>query len=95
MTFLLTTGGHNAGIGSEPGRANRSYQVMTKTNGDLFHDPESWIAAAPTQQGSWWPEWVAWLSARSGAPVAPPPTGAPDVGLTALGDAPGQYVMQE
>src|SRR5262245_65601291 len=30
ITFLLTSGGHNAGIVSEPGRKNRSYQVMTK-----------------------------------------------------------------
>ena len=30
VTYLLTTGGHNAGIVSEPGHARRSFQVMTR-----------------------------------------------------------------
>ena len=30
VTYLLTTGGHNAGIVSEPGHDGRSFQVMTK-----------------------------------------------------------------
>ena len=37
ITFLLTTGGHNAGIVSEPGRKNRSYQVMTTSSGGSLH----------------------------------------------------------
>jgi hypothetical protein len=32
-------------------------------------DPENWAAAAPRKEGSWWPEWTAWLEKRSGAPV--------------------------
>ncbi len=30
VTFLLTSGGHNAGIVSEPGHPRRSYQVLTR-----------------------------------------------------------------
>jgi polyhydroxyalkanoate synthase len=42
---------------------------------------------------SWWPEWVAWLDARSGAPVAPPPEMPAALGPP-LCDAPGTYVRQ-
>ena len=68
---------------------------MTKTSVDHYTDPDAWAAAAPRKYGSWWPEWVAWLDARSGMPVAPPTLGAPRVGYSPLGDAPGTYVLQE
>ncbi len=47
----------------------------------------------PGKEGSWWPEWVAWLEARSGAPVAPPHIGAPGAGYAPLAAAPGSYVL--
>ena len=91
VTYLLTTGGHNAGIVSEPNRPGRSYQVTT-TPGDAFHvDPDTWAATAPHKEGSWWPEWSQWLSDRSGAWTAPP--GIPG-GYGAFEDAPGHYVLQ-
>jgi polyhydroxyalkanoate synthase len=88
VTYLLATGGHNDGIVSEPGRDGRSFQVLTKTADDRYVDPEAWLAQAPRRQASWWLEWVAWLDARSGAPVAPPGVGAAAAGLPVLGDAP-------
>ncbi len=99
VTFLLTTGGHNAGIVSPPGRAGRSYQVLTMAPADRAIDPDSWRARAPRTEGSWWPEWIAWLSRHSGAPVPPPPVGmsgkGPEtLGSEALGDAPGRYVLE-
>ena len=30
LTFLLTSGGHNAGIVSEPGHPHRSYRVLCR-----------------------------------------------------------------
>ena len=36
VTFLLTTGGHNAGIVSEPGHGGRSYRVLTKGAKDRY-----------------------------------------------------------
>lgn len=95
ITFLLTGGGHNAGIVSEPGRPRRSYQVLTSPHDHAYLDPDAWIAAAKRNEGSWWPEWVAWLAARSGEAAAPPPIGSPEAGYPALGDAPGLYVFQE
>jgi len=90
VTFLLATGGHNAGIVSEPGRRGRSYHVLTSHHADLYVDPDSWLVEAPKKDGSWWPEWTAWLEAQSGAPTAPPAMGIQ--GREPLGDAPGRYV---
>lgn len=95
ITFLLTTGGHNAGIVSEPGHDHRSYQVMTTDSLALYVDPETWIATAPHKDGSWWPEWIAWLQARSGERAPAPGMGAAHAGYPPLADAPGAYVRQE
>jgi polyhydroxyalkanoate synthase len=94
VTFLLTTGGHNAGIVSEPGKGDRSYQVLSKGADDLYLDPETWIEAAHRVRGSWWPEWTTWLAEHSAPPTLPPPIGAPDMGYSILNDAPGHYVTQ-
>ena len=76
VTFLLTSGGHNAGIVSPPGHPRRSYQIATRAHGDRYLDPDAWQATAPQHEGSWWPAWQAWLAGRSGARVAPPALGA-------------------
>jgi polyhydroxyalkanoate synthase len=94
VTFLLTTGGHNAGVVSPPGASSkRSYQAATKKIEDHYVDPDAWRASTPRRQGSWWPEWVSWLAMRSGAEVAPPAmAGGPAAGGP-LADAPGAYVL--
>jgi len=95
VTFLLTNGGHNAGVVSQPGHKHRRYQVATKIEGDRYIDPETWQAQVPVREGSWWPEWQAWLAERSTGMAAPPPMGAPEHGFPVLGDSPGSYVMQQ
>ena len=95
VTFLLTSGGHNAGIVSEPGHAHRHYRVATKSADDRYVDPEVWLTTTPVSEGSWWPEWVAWLDARSGASVAPPRMGAGAGAYASLSDAPGNYVLEQ
>jgi polyhydroxyalkanoate synthase subunit PhaC len=94
VTFLLTNGGHNAGVVSEPGRTGRHYRVATRTEQDSYIDPAIWPALNTPREGSWWPEWVRWLGERSGQPTSPPVTGAPERGLPALAEAPGTYVLQ-
>jgi polyhydroxyalkanoate synthase subunit PhaC len=95
VTYLVTTGGHNVGIVSEPGHAGRSFRVNTKTAGEHYTDPERFLTEAQRTDGSWWPEWLAWLAKHSGMPTPPPPMGAPQSGYRPLGDAPGVYVLQQ
>ncbi|MCB1354109.1 MAG: polyhydroxyalkanoic acid synthase [Rhodobacteraceae bacterium] len=92
VTFVLTKGGHNAGVVSEPGHPRRHYRVFTRRHGDRYLSPEDWLEHAALKDGSWWPEWTGWLGALSGAEVAPPEMGAPEQGLVPLEDAPGSYV---
>ena len=95
VTFLLTSGGHNAGIVSEPGRTKRSFRVRTRQDTEPYLAPESWCAQTARKEGSWWPEWARWLAAHSGPMTAPPGLGAPKAGLPVLGEAPGTYVLQK
>ena len=93
LTFLLTSRGHNAGIVSPPGPGAGSYQVAHRPEEGRYIDPESWAAATPVQQGSWWPVWTAWLAAHSSPPRSPPPMGAAGRGYPPLAEAPGRYVF--
>jgi polyhydroxyalkanoate synthase len=94
VTFLLTSGGHNAGIVSEPGHPHRSYQYATRLADEPYIDPDTWQTAMPVQEGSWWPTWQAWLAKRSSGRVMPPCLSAPACGYSPLREAPGTYVLQ-
>jgi polyhydroxyalkanoate synthase len=93
-TFVLTSGGHNAGIVSEPGHQGRSYRISHRPAGAQYASPDSWRDAAKVEQGSWWPEWAGWLARQSRGRAAPPPLGAKDKGYPVLEAAPGSYVLQ-
>jgi len=94
VTFVLTNGGHNAGIVSEPGHAGRQFRMATRGHHEKYLPPETWAASIPPQEGSWWPAWHEWLAARSGPVESPPAAGAPKEGFPPLGDAPGTYVLE-
>ncbi|CAM4310768.1 Poly-beta-hydroxybutyrate polymerase [Novosphingobium lubricantis] len=94
IRFLLASGGHNAGIVSEPGHDHRHYSVATRAADEPAPTPDEWLATAERHEGSWWPEWGAWLAAHSSAPAAPPPLGNSDAGYPPLAPAPGEYVLQ-
>ena len=95
ITFVLTSGGHNAGIVSEPGHPRREYQIRTRPTGENYMPPDDWVRRSPQHEGSWWPAWSAWLAAHSGARSEPPALGAPEGGYPALEDAPGRYVHEK
>jgi len=93
LTFVLTNGGHNAGIVNEPGHPHRHYRIATRAADAASLGADEWPAAAELHEGSWWPAWQGWLAAHgSKRRVAPPALGAR--GLPPLADAPGTYVFE-
>jgi polyhydroxyalkanoate synthase len=86
--FILSTSGHIAALVNPPGNPKASYQTNKENPGD----PQQWLRTAHTEQGSWWPDALAWLGERCGADRAAPkkPGGG---GLRPLIDAPGTYVF--
>ena len=94
VTFVLASGGHNAGIVSEPGHPRRRYRIMTMARTIPTSRPTSGRRRRPCREGSWWPAWQAWLAAAGGPLVAPPPQGAPAHGYPVLAAAPGSYVLE-
>ncbi|MEO8123100.1 MAG: alpha/beta fold hydrolase [Burkholderiales bacterium] len=88
LTFVLTSGGHNAGIVSEPGRPRRHFQIHLTRADDPAMSPEAWQAKAEQHDGSWWPAWHAWLCDLSSGEVAARKLDTKH----SLGAAPGSYV---
>jgi polyhydroxyalkanoate synthase len=93
ITFLLTSGGHNVGIVNPPGFDRRHYRLGAHLSSERYVDPDTWFAANPPREGSWWPAWCKWLAARSTERVPAPPMGCVEAGLPPLDAAPGRYVM--
>jgi polyhydroxyalkanoate synthase subunit PhaC len=89
-TFVLATGGHNAGIVSEPGHAHRSYQINAVAKGHDWLEPDEWQSQAEHCDGSWWEAFETWLAARSGPLISASTMKTPPY----LDDAPGLYVHQ-
>lgn len=94
ITFVLTNGGHNAGIISEPGHPGRSYRIHTQGEAARYLPPDDWLTRAESHDGSWWPALVDWLRTRSSGSGKPPGMGAPNAGFPPLDAAPGSYVFQ-
>ena len=92
LTFVLTSGGHNAGIVSEPGHPHRHFRIRVRDAGGRTLGPDEWRNDTAPEDGSWWPKWNAWIEQRSSSHINPPPMGAP--GFEALCDAPGDYVLE-
>ena len=94
VTFLLTGGGHNTGIVSEPGHKGRHYRIAQRAPKAGYVDPETWFLSNPEIDGSWWPAWCDWLEQRGSELVPPPSMGAASKGYAPLGPAPGTYVYE-
>lgn len=85
-TFILTESGHIAGIVNPPSKKKYGHW----TNDDLSLTADAWQATGEKHEGSWWPCWEAWLTARSGKQVPARPPG--DSAHPPLSPAPGTYV---
>jgi poly[(R)-3-hydroxyalkanoate] polymerase subunit PhaC len=86
--FILSTSGHIAALVNPPGNQKARYQINKSTPAD----PGDWLKTAGTEQGSWWPDLLAWLGERCGAdkPASEEPGGG---GLRPIVDAPGTYIL--
>jgi len=90
-TFLLTSGGHNAGIVSGPSHPKRRHRLLTWANATESLPPEEWLKRAALHEGSWWPAWEAWLAAHSQRTQRAAQPVTVD-GAVPAEDAPGRYV---
>jgi polyhydroxyalkanoate synthase subunit PhaC len=86
--FILSTSGHIAALVNPPGNPKARYQVNKSTPAD----PADWLKTAETEQGTWWPDMLAWLGDRCGAD-RPAPEELGGGGLRPIVDAPGTYVF--
>ncbi len=89
VTFILTNGGHNGGILSEPGHKGRHFRYGHKKEGDGHVTAADWFERHHPVSGSWWPHWSKWLKKRSGHPQ-----NTRSSLVTSLDAAPGRYVLQ-
>nr|WP_245746910.1 alpha/beta fold hydrolase [Paraburkholderia lycopersici] len=88
LTFVLTAGGHNAGIVSEPGHRGRYFRCATREPGAPYRSRHEYVSGTPATDGSWWTCWRDWLRERSTDKV---PARVPEAGF---GPAPGEYVLE-
>lgn len=84
LRFVLSGSGHVAGIVNPP--AQRKYWYWT--NDKIEKDANKWLLSAARHEGSWWPDWLAWVK-DNGFGGRTVPARIPD---TAIEDAPGSYV---
>ena len=85
VRFVMTSGGHIAGIVCPPGPEGELW-----TNDELPRDADEWRAGAAEHRDTWWNDWAAWIAERAGELREPPPVGS--ARHPAIGDAPGEYV---
>jgi polyhydroxyalkanoate synthase subunit PhaC len=87
--FVLSRSGHIQALVNPPSPESRSSFRVAE---DLSHQPEEFLAQAPKQPGSWWPDWDAWLAERSGD-LKPAPRKLGNGAHRAQAKAPGTYVL--
>jgi polyhydroxyalkanoate synthase len=91
-TFRLGASGHIAGIISPPAKKKAVWWGDAPGSANP-PEPDAWLGAAPKHEGSWWPDWTAWLAERSPEQVdAPESSGSRR--YAPLTDAPGTYVLE-
>jgi polyhydroxyalkanoate synthase subunit PhaC len=91
-TFRLGASGHIAGIISPP-QKKKAVWWGTPAGTANPADPDAWLAAAPKHEGSWWPDWTAWLAQRSPDRIRSPEAPGSEQ-YPPLGQAPGTYVLE-
>jgi len=87
--LTVVKSGHIQSFVNPAGKSRYDYWEGPPTSGD----PDQWLAGATEHHGSWWPQWLEWLTARSGPERAPSSTLGNEK-YPLLGPAPGTYVHE-
>jgi polyhydroxyalkanoate synthase len=86
VKYVLGGAGHIAGIINPPEKGKYQYWM----GGPPVGSYDDWVKSATEFKGSWWPDWIAWLTEQAPKKV---PAREPGGGkLKPVGDAPGDYV---
>jgi len=89
VRFVLAGSGHIAGVVNPP--AAGKYQYWTSEQ--KVETLDEFVAAATEHQGSWWPDWFAWIKRENGNRVEAKGRRKPGGrGDKVLENAPGRYV---
>jgi polyhydroxyalkanoate synthase len=89
VRFVLAGSGHIAGVVNPPAAGKYQYWTCEGTKDSL----EDFVADAKETKGSWWPDWVQWISDLTPKTVSATRARQPGKGkLKAIEDAPGRYV---
>ena len=87
VRFVLAGSGHIAGVVNPPALGKYQHWINDDLEADTLED---WLAGTQEQPGSWWSDWDAWLTKRSGSMVKARVPGAKSGVIEA---APGRYVQ--
>jgi polyhydroxyalkanoate synthase len=87
VKFVLAGSGHIAGIINPPDRHKYQYWTGPEPTGS---DVDKWLAKATEHAGSWWPDWLDWLSAQDSDTAPARAIGGGQ--FKPIEDAPGSYV---
>jgi polyhydroxyalkanoate synthase len=84
---VVAGSGHIAGVINPPAKDKYQYWTGPKPrNADI----DGWLAKAKEHPGSWWSDWLVWITKQSPTEV---PARVPGAGtLKPIEDAPGSYV---
>jgi polyhydroxyalkanoate synthase len=87
VRYVLTGSGHIAGVVNPPARKKYQYWTGSEPTGTYG----GWVESATEHPGSWWPDWLGWLSAQAPDRI-PASKRKPGGRRKPIGDAPGTYV---
>jgi polyhydroxyalkanoate synthase len=88
VRFVLSSGGHIAGIVNPPGP--KAWYQVAPTDDALPATAADWRSGAERRSGSWWEDWASWSDEHSGPMQDPPRMGSERHPV--LGEGPGTYV---
>jgi poly[(R)-3-hydroxyalkanoate] polymerase subunit PhaC len=87
VRFVVAGSGHIAGVINPPEKNKYQYWTGPKPR---TADIDGWLTKAKEHPGSWWPDWLVWITKQS--PTEVPARVPGDGALKPIEDAPGSYV---